>query len=134
LPPLEIFRLFAGEFAAVADDVIEKWIELTKPLVSKKRFGDVYNQALALLTAHRLKLAGVVDESGGETGVSSLGMAFGGVSSYSEGETSISFAASPSSNLVSDGDLALTEYGVQFLSLRRMKIMPIISAGEAHGA
>ena len=55
---LEIFRMVAQEFEEIKDDEVRKWIELGKPIVSEKRFGKMYNQALALLAAHRLKMAG----------------------------------------------------------------------------
>lgn len=50
---LQIVRLVATEFEDLSDETIEMWIDLTKPLISKKVFGKLYEQALALLTAHR---------------------------------------------------------------------------------
>lgn len=122
---LEIIRLIGVEFAGVADETIDKWLELSKPLISAKKFGANYHQALALLTAHRLKMAGYGDNTGGSIGNAML------VTSYSEGDVSVSFAASQSTNLLADAELALTIYGLQFLTLRRSCIMSIISAGEA---
>jgi len=55
------------------------------------------------------------------------------VASYSEGETSISFNSNMGQLTEKDAELALTKYGIQFLSLRRMRIMPITSAGESFG-
>ena len=52
------------------------------------------------------------------------------VSSYSEGETSISFSTGQQTNLQPDAEYALTVYGLEFLTLRRNAIIPIISAGE----
>lgn len=122
---LEIFRLIATEFADIDDEAVEKWTELSKPLISSKRFGDTYNQALALLTAHRLKMAGYGDNSTGTIGDTLR------VGSYSEGETSINFTTNQATNLLVDAELTLTAYGLQFLSLRRSRIMSIVSAGEA---
>ena len=48
----------------------------------------------------------------------------------SEGGSSISFGANQSSNLATDAELGLTAYGVQFLQLRRMVIVPIHCSGE----
>lgn len=56
---LTIFRIIAKEFAGVADEEVLLWISLCEPFVSAKRFGKLYCQALALLTAHRMKLANV---------------------------------------------------------------------------
>jgi hypothetical protein len=132
--PLEIFRILATEFSSISDDTVSTWIELTVPLVSQKRFGRVYNQALALYTAHRMKLAGVgssSEETGG--GLSDLGGADVGlkIASYTSGGESISFnTGTLTTNLSDDAEYAQTEYGVQYLNLRRLYIIPIINAGE----
>ena len=127
MSPIEIFRLTATEFEDIDDAIVEKWIELVKPLISAKRFGDTYNQALALLAAHRLKMAGYGENSNGTIGDTLR------VGNYSEGETSIGFNVSQATNLLVDAELTLTVYGLQFLSLRRSRIISIVSAGEAHG-
>jgi len=121
---LEIFRLIGEEFAEVSDETVEKWLELSKPLISAKRFGNTYYQALAFLAAHRLKMAGYGDNSAGTIGDALR------VSSYSEGEASISYSSNQGNSLMADGELALTVYGLQYLSLRRSCIVSIVSAGE----
>lgn len=126
---LEIIRLFGEEFKDVDDAVIEKWIELAKPLVSKKLFGDLYNQALAYLVCHKMKLAGKGENPLGSIGsIASMGFSIGSVS---EGGTSISFGANQSSNTASDAELALTAYGLQYLTLRKLVIIPIRCSGES---
>lgn len=121
---LEIFRIFAPEFDDLSDDTILNWIELTEPLIGKKVFGKLYDQALAYLTAHRLKMSGYGDNSLGTVGDTLR------VSSYSEGETSVSFGVSQGTNLLADAELALTQYGLQYLSIRRLVIIPIHCSGE----
>lgn len=121
---LQIFRIVAVEFEELSDETITKWLILTAPLISKKVFGKLYEQALALLTAHRLKMSGYGDTSFGAVGDALR------VGSYSEGETSVSFSTSQSTNLTVDAELALTPYGLEYLSLRRLVIVPIRSAGE----
>ena len=121
---LQIFRLVAAEFDDLADETVENWIELTEPMISRKRFGKLYEQALALLTAHRLKMSGYGDMTLGKVGDSLR------VGSYSEGETSVSFTVNQQTNLLADAELALTPYGLEYLSLRRLVIIPIRSAGE----
>jgi len=124
---LEVIRLIGGEFAAVEEERIVQWIEVVRPMVSKKQFGKLYEQALALLVCHRLKLAGHGEDPLGELGRAGIG---GTVSSVSEGGSSISFGTSQSGNLAADAELGLTAYGIQFLSLRRMVIIPIRCSGE----
>ena len=125
---LEMIRVIGTEFADVTDNVLEQWIEIVKPMVSKKQFGKLYEQGLAFLVCHRLKMAGYgKNPLGDEFSMSSLGF---GVSSVSEGGSSISFGASQSSNLSPDAELALTSYGTEYLSIRRMVIVPIHVSGE----
>lgn len=125
MTPLQIFRLLATEFSDLADDEVNSWIALTTPLISETKFGNTYNQALALLTAHRLKMAG--------NGDTTLGKIDDGlrVNSFSEGDTSIGYSISQGGSAVVDAEYTLTAYGLQFLTLRRAKIIPIVSSAEA---
>lgn len=135
---LEIFRLVATEFSSIPDsDEIDEstgevtqrgvssYMDLYADLISKKRFGSSYNKALAYLTAHKLKMNGYGDTTNGKISDSLR------VSSYSEGETSVSYSTNQSTNLQVDAEFALTVYGLEFLTLRRNVVIPIISAGEA---
>lgn len=128
---LEIFRLTAGEFSSVPDDTIQQWAELTAPLVSRRRFGKLYEQAVALLTAHRMKLSGQYDAKGegaASSGIGSIADTLR-ISSYSEGATSVSFN-NTAADTESCSDLGLTAYGVQYSNLRGMVIIPIKCSGE----
>lgn len=125
---IEMIRLVGKEFEAVSDEVINQWIEFVTPMVSKKQFGKLYQQAIAYLVCHKLKMLGFGNNPlGEEFNISNMGF---GVSSVSEGGSSISFGASQSSNLAPDAELGLTAYGLQFLSIRRMVIVPIHVSGE----
>lgn len=124
---IEMIRLVGAEFKDVGDDTLEKWLEIVRPMVSKKQFGKLYEQALAFLVCHRLKMAGYGENPLGDIGAIGIGFAVGSVS---EGGSSISFGANQSSNIVTDAELGLTAYGVQYLSLRRMVIVPIRCSGE----
>lgn len=124
MTPIETLRLLAPEFSSMGDEVIAQWLELSTPLISLKRFGNTYNQALALITAHKLKMAGYGDNSNGTIGDTLR------VGSYSEGETSIGYTVNQGTNLLNDAEFTLTTYGLQYLSLRRARIIPIVSAGE----
>jgi len=128
---LKIFRRIASEFKAIADDEVTEWIELTAPLVSKRRFMNLWAQALALLTAHRMKMSNVGADAGAATDSNELNsVRMMGVANYSEGEVSIGFNTNLASLTGADAELAMTPYGIQYLSLRRMRIAPIVSAGE----
>lgn len=131
--PLKIFRIVAAEFSAVDDETVDIWLGLTAPLVSRKRFGRVYEQALALLTAHRMKMAAVgTDESasGAFDDLGGAGAAFK-IGSYTSGGESVSFnSAALTSQLSTDAEFSQTVYGVQFLTLRKRYAMAITNAGE----
>jgi len=122
---VRIFRLMATEFENLNDETVDSWMELTAPLISRNKFGRLYDQALALLTAHRLKMAGYGDSTHGTVGDTLR------IGSYSEGETSISFTVNQGTNLMADAELALTPYGLEYLTLRRLVIIPIRLAGES---
>lgn len=123
----EIIRLVGGEFSEMSDEVLLQWIEIVRPMVSRKQFGKLYEQGIAYLVCHKLKMAGHGTSPLGELGTIGIGFAVGSVS---EGGSSISFGANQSSNLATDAELGLTAYGVQFLQLRRMVIVPIHCSGE----
>ena len=134
---LEIFRLVAPEFSDIPDDDVKdpetgkitqygvrSFLSLYADQISERRFGSSYQKALAYLTAHKLKMNGYGDCENGKIADSLR------VGSYSEGETSISYTTSQQTNLQVDAEYALTVYGLEFLTLRRNSVIPIISAGE----
>ena len=134
---LEIFRLVAAEFSEMPDDDVRdpdsgkvtqygvnSFLHLYSDQISEKRFGSLYPKALAYLTAHKLKMNGYGDVENGKIADSLR------VGSYSEGETSISYTTNQQTNLQADAEYALTVYGLEFLTLRRNTIIPIVSAGE----
>ena len=123
---VEIIRLIGGEFESMDDETINKWIEVVRPMVSKKQFGTLYEQGLAYLVCPKMKMAGLGESPLG--GLGSIGVGFG-IGSVSEGGSSISFGANQSSNLATAAELGLTVYGLQFLQLRRSVIVPIHSSG-----
>lgn len=124
---IEIVRLTAKEFSAIGDETLEKWIEIVRPMVSRKQFGKLYEQALAYLVCHKLKMSGEGENPLGELGTIGIGF---GLGSVSEGGSSISFGANQASNIAADAELGLTVYGTQYLQLRRSVIVPIHCSGE----
>ena len=136
---LGIFRLVASEFSNMPDDdevdpdtgkVIQygvtSFLSLFSDQISERRFGSSYQKALAYLTDHKLKMMGY----GENEGLGSIGLSLR-VNSVSEGESSVSFGTNQASNLNADAEFALTVYGLEYLTLRRNCIIPIINAGEA---
>lgn len=124
---IDYIRMLAPEFEECGSDVIEEWVEFVRPMVSKKQFGKLYDHAIAYLVCHKMKMAGLGENPLGDMGKIGVGFAVGSVS---EGGSSISFGASQSSNLTRDAELALTSYGLQFLQIRRMCVVPIHISGE----
>ena len=124
---IEIIRLIGTEFAPVKEADLEKWIEVVRPMVSRKQFGNLYEQGIAYLVCHKLKMAGHGENPLGDIGTIGTGFAVGSVS---EGGSSISFGANQASNLAADAELGLPVYGVQYLQLRRSVIVPIHVSGE----
>ena len=98
---------------------MQTWLDLTQPLVSKSAFGAAYEQAVAYLAAHRMKMAGLGAEG-----------AFGniadrtGVVSYTEGATSVSFGNN-TGVAGAESSLSLTTYGMEYLRLKQT-IIPIM--------
>ena len=126
----EIIRTAMTEFAEVEDNTVKVFISLAEPLISKKRFGKLYQQALAYLSAHKMKMSGLGKSIGAGNGT--IGDTIG-LSSVSEGETSVSFSNNQSGNTDTDSEFGLTVYGMQYLQLRKRCIITIISTGVDHG-
>lgn len=124
---LDIIEQLAPEFSNVPQDDIQAWVEMLSPLVSKKRFGKLYDLALAYLVCHKLKISG--KGTSATNGLGNLSDSFG-ISSISDGGTSISFNSGAVGSLTMDAEYALTSYGTQYLQLRRSLIIPCVVAGE----
>lgn len=126
MTPLETFRIVATEFNDVPSEEVEQWMEICKPYISEKVFGHFYNQALAYYTAHKMKFSGLGDNS---LGVGTIGDSLR-LGSVSEGETSVSFGNNASTAMSPDGEFSLTPYGISFLSIRRLVVVPVRISGE----
>jgi len=128
---MDMIRLVGAEFENTDDETIESWIEFVRPMVSKKQFGKLYKQAVALLVCHRMKVAGLGD--GAMSGLASAGGGgSGGVSiaSISDGGTSLSFNSGAGQWVFTNAELSITSYGQQFIQLVKMCVVPIHIRGE----
>ena len=129
----EIIRATMQEFSEVPDEQVRIYISLAEPMISERKFGRLYPQALAYLAAHQMKIGGL-----GQSAVG--GISIGDMSGYSaisilEGDTSVSFASSQKSgsSTSSAEDYSTTAYGKQFQQLQNRCIVPIVSAGVSYG-
>lgn len=128
---LDIIRLVAPEFESVSDTELEMWINLAKPFVSKEKFGEFYNQAVAYLVCHRMTIAGLgsVSDENGELGMlTSLATSTYGIGSISAGSSSISFTnggGGGAGAIDADTELSRTKYGMQYITIRKLVIVPI---------
>ncbi len=128
-----ILRTIAPEFKDKTDDDLRIWIELAEPYLSESKYGKLYPQAIAYLTAHKMSLnapaqAGSADEKIDISVKNTMNVA-----SFTEGSTSISFNNSAVSGGTASGDAdaeyLLTAYGLQFLAIKKRCIVPIMIAG-----
>lgn len=128
-----IIRTIAPEFKEESDDDLRNWIELSEPYLSESKYGKLYPQAIAYLTAHKMSLnIAAESESVGEKIDISVKNTMN-VASFTEGSTSISFNNSAVGGGASSGDAdaeyLLTAYGLQFLAIKKRCIVPILIAG-----
>ena len=123
----EIIRKTMSEFDEVSDDTVQVFLALAEPMLSKKRFRKLYQQALAFMAAHKMKMSGLGKAIGIGSGIGTIGDTVG-FASISEGDTSVSFS-NQAGNTATDSEFSLTVYGMQYLNLRKRCIVTIVSAG-----
>lgn len=127
-----IIKTVAPEFKDKTEEDLRIWIELSEPYVNEKKFGKLYYQAVAYLTAHKMSLNSQTEASQEEKIDISVKNTMN-VASFTEGSTSISFNSSAASGAAASGsaeaEYLLTTYGLQFLDIRKRCIVPIAIAG-----
>ena len=128
-----ILRTIAPEFKDKTDDDLRVWIEMAEPYLSEGKYGKLYPQAIAYLTAHKMSLNVPAQAGSAEEKIDISVKNTMNVASYTEGSTSISFNNSAVSGGAASGDAdaeyLLTAYGLQFLAIKKRCIVPIIIAG-----
>ena len=124
---LEIFRKIAPEFQQISDDEVQGMLDLVGDILSKKRFGKMYDRAVALLAAHQFTLQTLIanDENAG----AATSLTSGALVSEREGDLQRSYGGTSAGSGGSDMDSLLkkTVYGLQFLALRSMCIVPVMT-------
>lgn len=123
-----IIRETMDEFKDVPEEKVRVFISLAEPLISKRRFGKLYEQALAYLAAHKMKVLGGL---GKKSIAGTVGDTYG-IASVTEGKTSVTFSTSQQGGNLSkeDGEYSMTTYGSMYLTLRSRVTIPIICGGE----
>lgn len=132
-----IIRTLFKEFSNVTDGDLEVYLNTFSPMLSRKKFGDKFDLALAYYTAHKMSMNGLGSTSenllGGMVSASEASaLSAAGVASVKDGETAISFAAGSASvgsgNSGTDAEYEKTVYGVQYMAIRNSCIVPITIA------
>ncbi len=119
---LAMVRVIAGELDNVDDKTVLAVIDYAKPFLSEKRFGPMYNNALAYYAAHLLTLRGIT-AAGGAMDAS---LVAGPVTSEKEGDLQRSYGEASNSKAAASV-LSKTIYGRQFLDLASRCIVPVVT-------
>lgn len=120
-PSPATFKFRFPEFASIADEVIQFWIDDVEAVLSDA-WGDCYPVAVETLAAHRLALsqARQANASTSANGAVEISGGIGAITSASADGLSASFAV-PSvavNGSVNDAALSRTPYGIDYLALR----------------
>lgn len=124
---LEIFRKIAPEFQQISDDDVQEMMDFVGDVLSKKQFGKMYDRAVALLAAHQFTLQTMI--AGDENAGAATSLTSDALVSEREGDLQRSYGGTSAGSGGSDMDSLLkkTVYGLQFLALRSMCIVPVMT-------
>lgn len=124
---LLIIRTLAPDLSEVDDKTILMLIDLHRPYVWKKRFGDLYEQALAYLVAHQAALYRMAESAGSSNAM----LVSGPITSEHEGDLSRSYGSASSGSIggsgKNTGTYDRTIYGMKFLELRNMCVIGAVT-------
>jgi len=120
---ISYIRMLAPEFSGVDDDTIKEYIEFVAPLIGRRVFGSLWTRAMALLICHKMKMAGLGDNTYGSLSESSR------IASVSEGDSSVSFNAAQTPTNQQDAEYLMTIYGMQYVTLKYKRVMSIHIGG-----
>lgn len=128
---LELFHFIAPELNE-PDDRILMMKRLCEPLVSKCQFGELYEQALVNLVAHKLVIRKAVEESA--DGSMSSKLVAGSVISEKEGDLARSYGFTGSGSDKGSGDMDLLEKTAYGLEYRRIRDMCVLAVATRFGS
>lgn len=116
---LAMVRVVASELDTIDDNTVLQYIDFAKTFVSERRFGPMYEKALAFYAAHLLTLKSITAANGATDAT----LTAGAVTSEREGDLYRAYDYSGSSSSL----LSKTVYGKQYLELLKMCIVPVIT-------
>lgn len=117
---LAMVRVIASELDTIDDNTVLQYIDFAKTFVSERRFGPMYEKALAFYAAHLLTLKSITAANG----ATDAALTAGAVTSEREGDLQRTYDYSSGS---SSSLLSKTVYGKQYLELLKMCIVPVIT-------
>ena len=118
-PDLATFRILFPEFASVADEVVQFYLDEALEELDSGAWGRCYAKAVLNYAAHELALAQARTASASNQNGSVVVPQTGKLQSGSEEGISFSFEASTVNKSASGEWLAQTPYGQAFLALQR---------------
>lgn len=123
---IALFRTLAPDLQDVTDTMVLAMRDIVAPTISVSKFGNLYNQALAYLIAHKLTLQNIISQQGATTAE----LTAGSIVSEKEGDLSRSFGLQQNNPIGSSGymeSLKKTAYGQEFLNIRSMRIVSAVT-------
>ena len=123
---IDTFRAVVPYYAAVVDGTVNTLLASSSLRLATSGWGNVYEEALSYLTAHRMYLMGY--RSDGDVSLAQIDAkanAAGPAVSKSAGDVSEGYTAAPRMTKIgkSDGWLMLTVFGQEFIQLRDSRVM-----------
>lgn len=118
----QILNAIAPQFINNSDK--QTFIQLAIMRLSESCYGDNYNHAVALLSAHMLTLTERAKNGGAGSGSA------GNITSLREGDAAIGYGVAGNSSGL-NSDYTQTSYGMQLISLTRSNIVIASVGGEA---
>ena len=121
IPNYTTFNILFPAFSDLEESFVTAWMDQVKIGINPKTFGNMYEQAVYNALAHKLSLYRTSEANKGEER--------GVIASESEGDISVSFAATPSTMVSEETDYTSTQYGRAFLTIRNSKVKRFIGMG-----
>lgn len=120
---LETFKLLFPELTGVGDPTITFYLEIYTDSLAEVYWAECFNQAILYRSAHEIALSQnrQANAQTNEAGQVITSTGSGAITSASAGAISVSYAQTASATQGSEADayFSLTQYGQQYLTLKR---------------